>query len=33
MQCANLGGMEQDTLEIMSALQTLGASNLLFSLN
>jgi glycosyltransferase involved in cell wall biosynthesis len=33
MQCANLGGMEQNTLEIMSALQTLGVSNRLVSLN
>lgn len=33
MQCANLGGMEQRTLELMSSLQALGCSNRLVSLN
>jgi glycosyltransferase involved in cell wall biosynthesis len=33
MQCANLGGMERSTLELMSALSTFGCSNRLVSLN
>jgi glycosyltransferase involved in cell wall biosynthesis len=33
MQCANLGGMEQSTLEIMSSLRELGCSNRLVSLH
>jgi len=33
MQCANLGGMERSTLEMMSALGALGCSNRLVSLN
>jgi glycosyltransferase involved in cell wall biosynthesis len=33
MQCANLGGMERSTLELMSALQAVGCTNRLVSLN
>jgi len=33
MQCANLGGMEKATLEMMSAARSLGCSNRLISLN
>jgi len=33
MQCANLGGMEQSTIEMMSALRALGCNNRLVSLN
>ncbi len=33
MQCANLGGMEKSTLEMMSAARSLGCSNRLISLN
>jgi glycosyltransferase involved in cell wall biosynthesis len=33
MQCANLGGMEKATLELMGALKSLGCENRLVSLN
>ena len=33
MQCANLGGMEKSTLEVMSAIRNLGCDNRLISLN
>lgn len=33
LQCANLGGMEKSTLEMMSALRALGCDNRLVSLN
>jgi glycosyltransferase involved in cell wall biosynthesis len=33
MQCANLGGMEKSTLELMSAARSLGCENRLISLN